>query len=75
MQRDSKCRDPGEEMIFGYSRNRKRICVATTFQAKGGESNRRRDRVKRSYEKPRDEFILGILVNDNGNSAYVLTVK
>lgn len=31
--------------------------------------------LKRSYEKPRDEFILGILVNAKGNSAYVLTVK
>lgn len=31
--------------------------------------------LKRSYEKPRDEFILGILVSDKGNNAYVLTVK
>lgn len=36
----STCRDPDEGIIFGHSRNRKRIFVTATCQDKGGEGDR-----------------------------------
>lgn len=48
MQRNSKYRNPDEEMIFGYSRNRKRIFVLQVAKIREGKLIDEVGEIKRS---------------------------
>lgn len=48
MQRNSKYRNPDEKMIFGYSRNRKRIFVLQVAKIREGKLIDEVGEIKRS---------------------------